>query len=179
MQNHVMNRFLFVPLICLFPLLSFAQEWKSFTDTAGNFSAAYPANWKNKIKEGNRVFFTSPPDSEADKFYENINIAVSYNKAYGGDAKIKDLFPGVSEQISNSFKEFKEEGLRFFKWNNMDAAELIYSGYSKTDESVKVRCTQWFCFYRSRLYLVTFVADAGTDIHNKTAQRIMSGIVFK
>jgi len=173
-----MKRSLFVLLTGLFPLLSFAQEWKSFIDTAGNFTATYPANWVNKIKEGNRVFFTSPSDGTKDEFYENINIKVSYDKIYI-NTKVADLFPAVSAQISNSFKEFKEEGLRFFKWNNMDAAEFIYSGYSQNDESVKVRCTQWFCFYKSRLYLVTFVADAGTDIHNKTAQKIMSGIVFK
>ncbi|MBL0181918.1 MAG: hypothetical protein IPP96_06325 [Chitinophagaceae bacterium] len=173
-----MKRSLFVLLTGMLPLLSFAQEWKSFTDTAGNFTATYPANWINKIKEGNRVFFTSPSDGTKDGFYENINIKVSYDKVYS-TTKVADLFPGVSAQISNSFKEFKEEGLRFFKWNNMDAAELIYSGYSQNDESVKVRCTQWFCFYRSRLYLVTFVADAGTDIHDKTAQKIMSSIVFK
>ncbi len=174
-----MNRYFFILLVLLLPLLSFGQDWKKFTDTAGNFTATYPSSWVNKIKQGNRVFFTSPSSGESDSFYENINIAVTYNKAYGGDTKIKDLFPDVVTQISGSFRDFKEESLRYFKWNNMNAAELIYSGYNKTDESVKVRCTQWFCFYNSKLYLVTFVSDAGTDIHNKTAQKIMSSIIFK
>ena len=173
-----MIRSFFMLLIFLFPLLSFAQEWKHFTDTAGNFTAIYPPGWVIKIKEGNRVFFTSPTDGSSDKFYENINIAVSYNRANGGDTKINDLFPAVTEQISGSFREFKEESLRYFKWNNITAAELVYSGYNKSDESIKVRCIQWFCFYKSRLYLATFVADAAADVHNKTAQKIMRGIVF-
>ncbi len=174
-----MHRSRFILLVLLLPLLSFGQEWKKFTDTAGNFTATYPSNWINKIKENNRVFFTSPSAGTSDNFYENINIAVTYNKAYGGDTKINDLFPGVTQQISNSFKDFKEEGLRYFKWNNLEAAELVYSGFNKNDESIKVRCTQWFCFYKSRLYLVTFVADASTNVHNNTAKKIMSGIVFK
>lgn len=174
-----MNRSLFILLVLLLPLLSFGQEWKKFTDTAGNFTASYPANWVNKIKQGNRVFFTSPSSGESDTFYENINIAVTYNTAYGGETKIKDLFPDVVTQISGAFRDFKEESLRYFKWNNMNAAELVYSGYNKTDESIKVRCTQWFCFYKSRLYLVTFVADASSNVHDITAKKIMSGIAFK
>lgn len=174
-----MNRSLLILLVILFPLFSFSQEWINFTDTAGQFTATYPSSWTNKIKANNRVFFTSPPDGDADKFYENINISVSYNEAYGGNTKIQDLFPGVTTQVSSAFKEFKEESLKYFKWNNMDAAELVYTGYNKTDESIKVRCTQWFCFYKSKLYLATFVANANTDVHNKTAKKIMGSIVFR
>lgn len=173
-----MPRLILLILVFLAPLCSLGQDWKKFTDTAGNFTASYPANWINKIKAGNRVFFTSPPDGSNDKFYENINIAVSYNKAYTG-SNIKELFPDVITQISASFKDFKEESLRYFKWNNIDAAELIYSGFNKNDESIKVRCTQWFCLYNSKFYLATFVADAAATIHNTTARKIMGGIVFR
>ena len=81
--------------------------------------------------------------------------------------------------MANAFSDFKEESLRYFKWNNYEAAELVYSGYSKSDESIRVRCTQWFCFYKSKLYLATFVSDAEKQTHDKTAKKIMSGIVFK
>lgn len=174
-----MNRFIFIVMLLIAPLFSVCQQWKVFTDTAGNFTASYPPDWVNKIKTGNRVFFTSPSDGKTDGFRENINIAVSYNKEFGGDAKVKDLFPEVLQQLEGSFTDFKKENFRSFKWNNRDAIELIYSGYSKGDESVKVRCTQWFCFYQSKLYLVTFVSDASTHIHDKTAGKIMSKIVFK
>jgi len=174
-----MRRPLIVVLACLFSLSSLGQQWISFADTAGNFTARYPSNWINKIKAGNRVFFTSPSDGKNDNFYENINIAVSFNKTYGTETKIKDLFPGVTQQMANAFTDFKEESLRYFKWNNYEAAELVYSGFSKSDESIRVRCTQWFCFYKSKLYLATFVADASSHVHDKTAQKIMSSIVFK
>ena len=61
----------------------------------------------------------------------------------------------------------------------MDAAEIIYSGYNKLDESLRVITTQWYCFYKSRLYLATFVAAAGKNDHTATAKKIMSSIVFK
>ncbi|HRI25820.1 MAG TPA: hypothetical protein PLZ45_14175 [Ferruginibacter sp.] len=173
-----MTRLLFMLLFFSLPLLSSGQEWKIFNDPGGNFTATYPPGWINKIKEGGRVFFTSPSDGTDDHFYENINIAVSYNKAYAS-TKISELFPGVTDQVKGAFNEFKEENLRYFKWNNLDAAELIYTGFSKSDESIRVRCTQWFCFYKSKLYLATFVSDASTDVHTKTAQKILSGIIFK
>ncbi|MDZ4809156.1 MAG: hypothetical protein SGI96_12950 [Bacteroidota bacterium] len=166
-------------IILLFPLLSFGQEWKTFTDTAGKFTAKYPQKWINKVKEGNRVFFTSPADTATDDFFENINVNVTQKGGYGTEIKVKDLFPAVTNAVKGQFKEYKQEPLRYFKWNNVDAVEVIYSGYNKLDESIKVRTTQWYCFYKSRLYMTTFVADANNSSHNETARKIMTSIVFK
>ena len=166
-------------LILVFSFFARGQQWKNFKDSAGRFTARYPASWVNKTKEGNRVFFTSPVDNAADQFYENININITRKEGYGTAVKIKDLFPTVTNSIKKEFLEFKEESLRYFKWNNSDAAELIYSGYSKLDSSIKIRTTQWYCFNNSRLYMATFVAAAGNNLHNGTARKIMSSIVFK
>ncbi|MDZ4794674.1 MAG: hypothetical protein SGI83_10375 [Bacteroidota bacterium] len=174
-----MHRSLYLLLILLVPLLSNGQSWKTFTDSAGKFTANYPLTWINKVKEGNRIFFTSPPDSESDDFFENINVSVSEKAGYGTEIKIKDLFPAVTNGIKKQFTEFNEEGLRYFKWNNMDAAEITYSGYNKLDPSIKVRTTQWYCFYKSRLYMITFVAAAEKNTHTATARKIMNSIVFK
>lgn len=174
-----MRRSNFLLLVILLPLFSFSQDWKTFIDTAGKFTAKYPTNWLNKVKEGNRVFFTSPADSESDNFYENINVSVTQKAGYGTEITIKDLFPSVINTVKNQFTVFEEEGLRYFKWNNMDAAEVIYSGNNKLDESIKIRSTQWYCFYKSRIYIVTFVASANKNTHNETARKIMNSIVFK
>lgn len=174
-----MSRSIYLLLILLFPVLSYGQSWKTFTDSAGMFTAKYPSTWVNKVKENNRVFFTSPPDTARDDFFENINISVSKKAGYGTEIKIKDLFPAVTNGIKKQFTEFNDEGLRYFKWNNMDAAEIIYSGYNKLDESIKIRTTQWYCFYKSRLYIVTYVAPADKNTHTLTARKIMTGIIFK
>lgn len=177
----------YFPGIIVFAFVTFcvqAQDpstagWKNFADTAGKYTAKYPGTWKNKIKEGNRVFFTSPAENEADLFYENININVSQNPGYGTTVKIRDLFPAVTEQLKPSFRDFQSESQRFFKWNNMDACEIIYTGFNKIDESIRVRMTQWFCFYKTRLYTVTFTAAADNQTHTATAKKIMGSIVFK
>ena len=179
-----MQRF-FVLLLCIQLALQLSAqtpakaEWKSFADTAGKFTAKYPSDWTNKIKEGNRVFFTSPAESNADQFYENVNISVSQNPGYGVTIKIKDLFPAVTEQLKPAFRDFQSESQRFFKWNNMDACEIIYTGYNRIDESLRVRMTQWFCFYKTRLYTVTYTASANNTVHTANARKIMGSIVFK
>lgn len=172
----------FLSSALLIPCISFAQDtknWNLFTDTAGKFTAKYPSNWSNKIKEGNRVFFTSPPENDNDNFYENININVTQNPGYGTQIKINELFPAVTNQLKTNFTEFTSESQRSFKWNNMDAVEIIYSGYNKIDESIKVRMTQWFCFYKTRLYTVTYTASADNTVFTSTARKIMGSIVFK
>ena len=174
-----MRRSNFLLLIILFPLFSIGQNWKTFIDTAGKFTAQYPSNWVNKIKEGNRVFFTSPSDGDSDNFYENINISVSQKPGYGTGLRIRDLFPTVTEGLKKQFVKFKDEGLRYFMWNNIEAAEIIYSGTNKIDETLKIRTTQWYCFYKSRLYIATFVASENNHNHDATALKIMNSILFK
>jgi len=174
-----MKRLLTICFILLIPALLLGQDWKTYSDTSVLFTAKYPANWTTKMKEGKRVFFTSPADSPSDDFLENINISVTTNPGYGTEIKIKDLFPSVTNSLKPAFNEFKEESQRFFKWNNTDAAEIIYSGYNKVDTSFQVRMVQWFCFYKTRLYTVTFTSEANNNKHNATARKIMSGIIFR
>ena len=174
-----MTRSIYIALIILLPFLSAAQQWKTFSDTSIAFTTKYPANWINKIKENKRVFFTSPSDGASDNFYENVNVSVTQNAAYGTQVKIKDVVPAVIENVKTAFNEFQSESERYFKWNNADACEIIYSGYNKTNTDYKVRMIQWFCFYKTRLYTVTFTALANTNIHNDTAKKIMNGIVFR
>jgi len=175
-----MLRPLYIIITCfLLPSAVTAQEWKTFSDSSISFTAKYPPNWTNKIKEEKRVFFTSPSDGANDSFFENVNIGVTQNDNYGSKVLIKDVVPAVIDNLKAAFNEFKQEGERYFTWNNSSACEIIYSGYIKTNTDIKVRITQWFCFYKTRLYTVTFTALASNNQHNTTAKKIMSGIVFR
>jgi hypothetical protein len=174
-----MLRRLLLFILLFSPFLLKAQTWKTFSDSSILFTAKYPATWVNKIKEGKRVFFTSPLENENDQFAENINVSVTQNPGYGIEIKITELYPAITESLKPAFKEFTLEKQRYFKWNNIDACEIIYTGYNKIDESIKVRMTQWFCFYKTRLYTVTYTAEAAKTLHNANAQKIMIGIVFK
>jgi hypothetical protein len=159
-------------------IISQAQTWKTFSDTSILFTAKYPPNWVNKIKEGKRVFFTSPLENEKDSFAENINISVTKNPAYGTEIKVTEIYPAILDNLKPAFKEFTLESQRYFKWNNAETCEIIYTGFNKVDESIKVRITQWFCFYKTRLYTLTYTSEATNNTYTVTAQKIMAGIVF-
>lgn len=165
--------------LLLTPLNLFSQDWLTFTDTAGMYTASYPAGWTNKIKTGNRVFFTSPAENEDADFRQNININVTIDPEYGTRLKINDVTTSVIESVEKGFLDFELESTRFFKWNSVDACEIIYTGKPKSDEDLKVRVKQRMCFYKTRLYLVTYVALSAEDSYSETALKIMDRIRFK
>lgn len=172
-----MRKLIFILLLS--PLHAFSQDWVSFTDTAGMFTATYPSNWTQKIKTGNRVFFTSPVEKEGDDFRQNVNINVTTDPDYGTTYKIKDVVSSVLGTVKTSFLDFKEESTKFFKWNGQDACEIVYSGRAKSDDTLPVRVRQRICFYKTRMYLVTYVALQGEDAFFKTAIKIIDNLKFK
>ncbi len=101
-----MYRLKFLLPLLLLPFSLLAQEWKTFNDTAYDFTAKYPPEWVNKIKEGKRVFFTSPAESDKDAFFENVNISMTKNETFGNGLLIKDAIPSVLEELAGAIDNF-------------------------------------------------------------------------
>jgi hypothetical protein len=166
-------------LLLLLPLNILAQNWKTFDQADILFTAKYPAKWINKIKEEKRVFFTSPSEGQDDDFAENINVSVSTDPSFGTSLKIKDLMQEVIDNVKTSFDDFAEESRTAFKWNGIDAFEITYTGNTKGESPVGIRITQRLCFYKKRLYLVTYTALKASDNFAATAKQIINSIKFK
>ena len=170
---------LFICILLLLPAVSFAQDWKTFDQADILFTAKYPASWVNKIKEGKRVFFTSPAENKDDIFFQNINISVTTNPEFGTSLQVKDVVQDVLDKVQQSFNEFNEESRTTFKWNGMDAFEITYTGNTKSTEAIAIRITQRLCFYKNRLYLVTYSALKDGDAYAAIAKQIIDTIKFK
>lgn len=170
---------LFTCLLLLLPAVSFAQDWKTFNQADILFTAEYPASWVNKVKEGKRVFFTSPAENDTDVFFQNININVTTNPEFGTTVKVKDLIQDIVDKVQSSFDDFIEEARTSLKWNGMDAFEITYTGNTKKGDVTSVRITQRLCFYKTRLYLVTYTALKNGDVYATTAKKIIDTIKFK
>jgi hypothetical protein len=166
-------------LVSIFPAILFAQEWKTFNEPDILFTAKYPASWVNKIKEGKRVFFTSPEERKNDDFFQNINISVTANPQYGTTLKVKDIIQEIVDKVGGSFDNFKEEARKSLQWNGVDAFEITYSGDSKSADKISVRITQRLCFYKTRLYMLTYTALKDGDVYAATARQIINTIKFK
>ena len=173
-----MIRFITYSLLLL-PLNSLGQKWNVFNDAGILFTAQYPGDWINKVKEDKRVFFTSPSEGKDDDFAENINVNVSTNPSFGTSLKIKDLIQGVVDNVKKSFNTFTEESRTALIWNGIDAFEITYSGNTKKEDQLYVRITQRLCFYKTRLYLVTYTALKNGDAFSATAKQIINTIKFK
>jgi hypothetical protein len=170
---------LFICLLFLLPAVAFAQDWKIFNQADILFTAKYPASWVNKVKEGKRVFFTSPAENDADDFFQNININVTTNPEFGTSLKVKDVVQDIVDKVQQSFNEFNEELRTALKWNGIDAFEITYTGNTKSGKVTSVRITQRICFYKTRLYLVTYTALKNDDVYAATAKQIINTIKFK
>jgi len=168
----------FFLILLLIPFSLLAQDWKTFDDTSVAFTAKYPSTWVNKIKDGKRVFFTSPGENDKDVFYENVNIHMTRNSAFGSEIKIKDAIPSVLENLGNTIDNFTKLTERYFKWNDNDACELIYTGQIK-DSELQIKITQWFCFSESRLFTATYTALASNTVYTQPALKILKSISFR
>ena len=166
-------------LILLFPLNALAQNWKTFDQADILFIAKYPANWVNKIKEEKRVFFTSPSEGKDDAFAENINVSVASDPSFGTSLKIKEVIQEVIDNVKETIDDFTEESRTELKWNGIDAYEITYTGNAKGADPTAVRITQRLCFYKTRLYLVTYTALKSGDNFAATAKQIINSIKFK
>jgi hypothetical protein len=168
----------FTLLLLILPFSLMAQEWKTFSDPQIDFTAKYPATWVNKIKEGKRVFFTSPAENDTDQFYENLNISMTQNAAYGTQIKIKEAIPSVLTELEKSIANFKLESEKDFNWNGSDACELIYTGNPK-DSELEIKITQWFCFSKGRLFTATYTSMVNNVVYIEPAKKIMESIRFR
>lgn len=168
-------RYLLLSFTLVFGIsFSHAQEWKTFTDTAGFFTASYPDTWVAKIKENNHVFFTSPAESDDDKFRQNINIIINASeelKGYG----IRDLAPDLLESLKTQYDNYKPVSNRYFTWNDKEAFEVVYQMTLKGD-STQYQIKQWMYLGKGVLYVITYTAPPGADAMAETAVKIMTSI---
>lgn len=153
-----------------------AQTWKTFRDTAGYFTASYPDTWVNKIKEGNRVFFTSPEEVADDNFRQNINISANPSPGLS-KYKIRDLIGEVETSIEGQYENYTKISGRYFVWNGVETYEYIYS-ISQAGLDTKIKIKQWMCVKKGVLYMITYTALVGEDKMLATADRIMISIKF-
>lgn len=170
-------RYLFLTLL-LNCTLSFthAQEWKKFTDTAGNFTAVFPDTWTPKIKENNHVFFTSPAEGDNDMFRQNINIIVTKSDALNGFT-IRDLVPDLLKNLETQYDNYELISNKYFKWNGNESFEAVYNIIQNGD-TTSYRIKQWMYLTNGVFYVVTYTAVSGPDAMAVTAEKILNSIKF-
>lgn len=178
LKKSMMRNFLTLILLCTSTTL-FAQEWLPFADLKAGISLKYPPDWENRTDESGRIFLTSPREGEKDAFRENLNIGYKSDEAYTSMLILEPAFKALPGQLQKSFIDFKVEKEGYRKMNGLDIYEIIYTGKMKDQETQNLRFIQWFCVHDSKLYTITYAADAMNKTFINMAQNIMRGITFK
>jgi hypothetical protein len=157
---------------------SSGQEWKKFEKPNIAFTASYPSSWELKIKEGNRVFFTSPLSTPLDDFRENVNISVTPRPYSETQLTIGMILPALIKKLIETTTSFSLENQRLFTLNEQEVAEIIYKTANKDVSGQVIRATQWFCLYKDRFYVITYTAKEGYKKEDDFAKDLMSSIQF-
>lgn len=171
-------RFLYLLIFIISTNVSIAQIKKTYENKSPNFSVKYPDDWKNKVKEGGRVFFTSPVESDQDTFSENINIGYQLNKDKSNITDLNNQYESLVEYIKPSFNDFKLISHEVLKVNNEKVLELAYEGKLKSQETILLHFTQRFSFNNGYLFTLTLTEIAGVNKWHAKAMEIMNSLKF-
>ena len=90
-------------------------------------------------------------------------------------------FDLISRSTGSVVEHLNVKDIRGFELNihsNLFEQKAIASILSSLDDKMRIRISQWFCFYKSRLYTVTYTATASNTDLKPTALGIMGSIRF-
>lgn len=132
-------------------------KWLLHKDSAYNVSIQYPSDWQLKpANDRSRFFIASYPETEEDKFRENLNCVV-HNIEDG--STIQQAEEDIVKTLTGIMAEFKIVQSGYSKWNNADAYELEYTcTYANTDVKYDLHMLQKATIINGKLYVLTFSA---------------------
>jgi len=149
-------------VVVLFANRTLAQtgDWLTQTDTTYHFSFKYPGDWQLKLPgTATRFFVTSYPETDADKFRENINCIV--RKIDVADFKIQTAEEAVLKSLSSQLDDFKLIRTDYVKWNDADAMQLEYTATKKSgDIMYNLHMYQQMAIVKGTLFTLTYSSEA-------------------
>lgn len=171
-------RIIILAILILAVNICTAQMKITYENKSPNYSIKYPDDWKKEIKEGGRVFFMSPIESDEDSFMENINIGYQLNQGNTSIVEMNKDYESMSEYFSSSFNEFKLLSHKIIKVNNVSILEIVYEGKLKTENAALLQFTQWFSVKNGYLFTTTLTEVAGNDKWHLKGMEILNSLKF-
>lgn len=154
-----------------------SSELVKYSDPQGRFTIGYPTAWKFDDKADNAVIqITSPKESDADDFRQNVNLQIENLNSSGLSLEqyVKTNMDGVKEAI----KEYKEVSSMYFNRNGNRAYEIVYKGkYGSMAYQIQIK--QLFTIVNSKAYILTYVSKVDErDAFETTANKIFNSLKY-
>ncbi|MGG9972392.1 PsbP-related protein [Ferruginibacter sp. SUN002] len=190
-----MKKIILSLLVCIVTLTSYGQKTKAKTKAPAKTQAKtalstynnvdhkikfqYPQDWEltDTVSDAIVYLFT-PTNGDDDRFSENLNL--SFEDISSSGITFKDYVDQNVASIKDgvTITDLKQTSAKFFKWNGLQAYEIIYSGNL---EGVDFRLSwiQRFFLRDGKIYLITYSADGDKkDPYVTSAKQLINSIKF-
>jgi hypothetical protein len=133
-------------------------KWFTHTDTTYNLSIEYPSDWQLKPPtEKARFFVTSYPESDNDKFRENLNCLVPGD--IEKEVTMKMVEDDIIKTLSESLPDFKIVQSNYSQWNKARAYEIEYTCTQKSNDiTYDLHMLQKVAIIKGKFYGLTYTA---------------------
>jgi hypothetical protein len=160
--------------------LADTAAWRTYTDTAYEFTMRYPAAWEFKPRSTNtRFFVTSYKENDADRFRENLNCIVRVIEQQGFTARAAEA--AIKKSLSEKLKDYRLIHSAYTTWNGVAALELDYTCTQESGgDTYNLRMYQRLAIIKSTLFTLTFTAEAGSyDKYVGTVKKMVQSLKVK
>nr|WP_294904332.1 PsbP-related protein [uncultured Lacibacter sp.] len=158
MKQFLLIAILFISFFSSAQTASQEVKWLKHKDTAYNLSIQYPSHWQLKPPSGNsRFFVTSYPESDEDKFRENLNCLIPSPVEEG--TTIQQAEEEIVQTLSAMMSEFKIVQSGYSKWNNVNSYQIEYTCvFISGDVRYDLHMLQKAAIINGKLYVLTYSA---------------------
>ena len=148
-----------------------------YSDPQGRFTIGYPTEWVFNDKSESAVLqITSPKESDADDFRQNVNLQVE--DMSGKNTTVDDYVKSRMNAVKELVKGYTEVSSMFFNRNGFRAYEVVYKGkYGSMTSDIKIK--QLFTIANNKAYILTYVCKADErDAYETTANTIFNSFKY-
>ena len=148
-----------------------------YSDPKGRFTIGYPPEWTFNDKSESAVLqITSPKESDADDFRQNVNLQVE--DMSGKSTTVDDYVRSSMNAVKELVKGYTEVSSMFINRNGFRAYEVVYKGkYGSMTSDIKIK--QLYTIANNKAYILTYVSKADErDAFETTANKIFNSFKY-
>jgi eukaryotic-like serine/threonine-protein kinase len=149
------------PVVQVKPTATTANQqtsWKTYTDKVAGIKIKYPANWQQQdignIVTGENVIFTSPNQTSAGKYRENISVRIE--TLTNAETTLASYTKSTIAEISRYYQSAKIIESSSIMLAKKPANLVVYTG--KDENSLPVKTLEVWTIDRGKAYILTYKA---------------------
>jgi hypothetical protein len=168
-----MRRIGLLLLMVFLPVAAFPSGTNTYTHPVFLYALDYPETWR--VREmGKAVSFSAPPESETDKFSENVQVVVEDLSALPQEVSLVDYHRAGLASAQKFLTDFKPLEEARTQWLDRDTIVMLYSA---TVRGERFKFKDYKFMVGKEAYVLTYTArQADFDAVLSKAESVMRSI---